>query len=174
MKKNEEFLAYLSYMNKTMKADNKAGNQWTYCNNSKKKATVYNYPSPVKFVKINGKNYGQLDRTNKKSCTVKVGLASGNTIKSLEYTYNEKVKTDDGYKTEEKTKKFKNGGTIKINQQQYVYKYSSSSSDENYSYKSENLSDSLYAYTHVIITYKDKYTKKTETYSTYIASVLCK
>ncbi len=146
----------------------------TLSDNSKKKITVYNYPSPIKFVKIDGKNYGYLERTKKKSCKIKVGLSSGYTIKSLQYTYNVKVKNESGYTTEERYKKFKNGGTIKINHQQSVYKYSSSSSDENYSYKSENSNDSLFAYTHVLITYKDKYTKKTETYSTYIASVLCK
>ena len=38
MKTNERFLEALQYMNKTMKADNKAGNQWKYCNVTSKKA----------------------------------------------------------------------------------------------------------------------------------------
>jgi len=53
MKKNEEFLAYLSYMNKTMKADNKAGNQWTYCNTSSKKAKGFEAARKAGKYKIN-------------------------------------------------------------------------------------------------------------------------
>lgn len=37
MHKNEEFLKALSYMNTTLKADNKSGHQWKYCNVTKKK-----------------------------------------------------------------------------------------------------------------------------------------
>ena len=37
MRQNERFLEAMSYMNTTMKADNKAGHQWTYCNVQSKK-----------------------------------------------------------------------------------------------------------------------------------------
>lgn len=38
MPTNEKFLEALKYMNRTMKADNEAGHQWTYCNVTSKKA----------------------------------------------------------------------------------------------------------------------------------------
>ena len=38
MRIHQKYMQALSYMNKTMKADNAAGHQWRYCNNSRKKA----------------------------------------------------------------------------------------------------------------------------------------
>ncbi len=53
MKLNEKFLEYLKYMNTTMKADNKAGHQWTYCNTSRKKANGFEAARKAGKYKIN-------------------------------------------------------------------------------------------------------------------------
>lgn len=53
MKLNEQFLAKLKYMNNIMKMDNAVGNQWTYCNVSKKKANGFNEARKQGKFKIN-------------------------------------------------------------------------------------------------------------------------
>lgn len=53
MKLNEQFLAKLKYMNNIMKMDNAVGDQWTYCNVSKKKARGFNEARKQGKFKIN-------------------------------------------------------------------------------------------------------------------------
>lgn len=138
-------------------------------NKKSKKVTVYNYPSPLKMYKINGKKYGYLNNTNKKSAKVSVTLQKGYTLKKLQYNKTYKVKNDNGYSTDEKMITFKNGGTVKLNQLPYSYK-------STYKYEtmeSENFSEGTSAYTYVCVTYKDKYTKGTETINIGIANKRC-
>lgn len=50
---NERFLQYLKYMDTTMKADNNAGHQWTYCNKTSKKKKGFQEARNAGVYKIN-------------------------------------------------------------------------------------------------------------------------
>ena len=143
----------------------------TFSDKSKSKITVYNYPSSIKSVKIDGKEQ-TLNATTASKCKVNVELEKGNTLEKLEYSSNKRVDSDNGYTTEEKLKTFKNGESIPLNQTPYAYKSEYSYSYEGYAYESTYNSEGLFASTYVVITYTDKYTKQKETESRYIASVI--
>ena len=154
----------------------------SFSDGSKKKVTVYNYPHPVKSVKIDGKNI--LENTNKSKAKVKVTMNKGAKLKKVEYSYSKKYSYEDGYYYEDYYKTFKNGGTIKINKQQgkshssyedsYDYTDEETGKTTTTSYKSTNDSDYLLAYTYVRVTYTDKYTGEEDYYTTTVATVLKK
>ena len=143
----------------------------TLSDKSTAKITIYNYPSPVFTVKVNGKEQ-YLSRTSAKECKVSVDVEKGYTIKKLEYAVAKKVKNEYGYSTEESYKTFKSGGTIPINKLPWTYKNEYKSEYDSYSTESIYESEDLFAYTYVKITYKDKYTNEELTTSYGVASVL--
>lgn len=129
---------------------------------------VYSYSdTPDKKIYINGKPSDQYNfyMTTDTSVTFKVVMNSGYTLKKIEYESCdepnvEKTGSSERASTNETRKIFKNGGTVKISSNPYYYL-----NHESYvvigggEIGRHYMSTSMQAYTSVIITYIDKYTK---------------
>lgn len=132
-----------------------------------KKITVYAYPHPIKTLSIDGKR-GNFYGSAKKG-KVKVELQPGNTIKKLEVgTYKRVSKDEYGTKkvsSEMKYKTFKNGSSVTFGTSGYYYesKYDDRGNYEGNTSYHGNMNSSLFSSTSIRVTYKDKYTKETET-----------
>ena len=139
-----------------------------FTDNTKKKITVYSYPKPYS-IKVDGKDMSNI-LTNKSKIKVKVSMTKGNTLKDLKYSAEKKVKSDNEYTTNTVYTKFKNGQSIKVNKQPNHY----SSTYKNDSYEITHYSDGLFAYTRVLVSWKDKYTKQTETFDEMVTRSIIK
>ena len=161
-------------------------------NKKKTSATITIYSredGPVKKFLVNGKENNFLLSDYKKSAfTFKVQMNSGYTLKKLEYEACGKPKTTttkNGNMTETVTqsplirKSFKNGGSVptpKYNRGAFIrdYEYATSSGETQKGHRMDNYAvgqiggKEVIAYTRIIITYIDKYTKEEKTSSYYV------
>ena len=120
--------------------------------------------SPVKSFTYGGKEREYLENIPA-SGRVKVVMNKGYTLKNLEMGSYKRKKTEDGYSSEIVYKTIRNGAKITLSKNPYYYEYSYGKlSDKKNSY-SFHMNKNILAYTYIRITYKDKWTKLTDTRS---------
>ncbi|MBB2184467.1 hypothetical protein H0486_16430 [Lachnospiraceae bacterium MD1] len=131
-----------------------------------KTVEVYAYDYPVKSITFDGKKYnGELSG---KSAKVKVTLASGNTIKKLEYgVYKLKKENENNSSSEMAYTTFKNGGKVTFGTRPYYYSNEYSNSYDGYTSQYSYFNTGMNCPTTIKITYYDKYTKQNETVESY-------
>lgn len=136
-----------------------------------KKVTVFaKNDSPFKKVTVNGKTNYEWERvySTKKKISFSVTAASGYKIQKIEIgTYKQK-KDEDGNVNSDivyKTVKSKKNASFTLSTAKYKYTYDYSNSDGKYKYVSSIWTEDLCAPTIVRVTYKDKWTKLSDTSS---------
>ena len=137
-----------------------------------KKITVYaKNDSPFKKVTVNGKSMNwDYYYTTRKQMKFNVKAASGYKIEKIEIGSYKVTKDENGDKRSDyvyKAVKSKSTASFKLEKTPYTYSWSNNHSYDDYEYSSSSYREDIAAPTIVRITYKDKYTKLSDTRSYY-------